>query len=182
MWEEIEKDIKLYDECNYLHLDQDPIMGIGNKNAKIMVVFDKVTHSMNEKSNILNSIEYEKLKVIFDFVKINIDDCYFTCFNKYYNKMQSIEFKDRKYSMSIFLKEMYLVEPEYIVSVGEDIFNYLYKYYTHKENNVDILKNVGKIFEFYNKKLIPIYDIEYIGKLNRDKKRELAQVLKEITK
>ncbi|WP_067141422.1 hypothetical protein [Oceanivirga salmonicida] len=182
MWNEIEKDIKLYEECNYLNIDQEPVHGIGNEKAKVVIVFDKVTHSMFEKRGILDSFEYEKLKVIFDFAKIDIKECYFTCLNKYYNKMQSIDYDKRKYAMSIFLKEIYLIEPEYIVSIGEDIFNYLYKYYTKKETNIDILKNVGKIFGFYGKKLVPIYDIEYISKLSKEKKRELIKVLKEITK
>ncbi len=163
MWEEIEKDIKLYDECNYLHLDQDAILGIGDKKSNIIIVFDKISHSMKESNSIIRSVEYNKLKIILDFINVDINNCYVTCLNKYYNKMQDISYDDRKYAMSIFLKELYLVNPKYIICVGEDIFNYLYRYYTGKENKVDILKNVGKIFEFYNLNLIPIYDIEYIS-------------------
>lgn len=182
MWEELEKEIKLYDESNLLKIELEPLYGVGNRNAKFLFLFDQVTNSMNENKSIKKSNEFDKLSLILDFVKIDINNCYFTCLNKYYNKMNKIDFENRKYDISLFLKELYLIQPEYIVTVGEDVFNVLFTYYTTKNNKVDILKNVGKIFDFYGKKLTPIYDMEYVSKINNDKKRELVNILKEINK
>lgn len=182
MWEELEKEIKLYDEVDILKLGTEPFLGIGNRNAKILILFDQVTDSMYENKSILKNKQIDKLTIIFDFIGININECYITCLNKYYNKMNKIEDKNRKYAISTFLKEVYLVQPEYIITIGEPVFNYLFRYYTKKEENVDILKNVGKIFDFYGKKLVPIYDMEYIPKLKKEDKTKLVKILKEINK
>ncbi|VWL85415.1 hypothetical protein [Oceanivirga miroungae] len=182
MWEELEKEIKLYDECNYLNLDVEPILGVGNKKAKFFVLFDSVTDSMNENKDVEKSKEYEKLKVIFNFCEIDLNNCYFTCLDKYYSKNEKIDFEKRKYAMSILLKELFIVKPEYVITIGENILNYIYYYLTDRKDKIDILKSVGKIFDINNMKFVPIYDIEHIGKLDKKKKKELVEILKEINK
>lgn len=180
MWEEIEKEIKLYDECNYFNLDDDAILGIGNKKAKYLILFDSVTESMYENKGIEKSKEFEKIKLIFNYCEINLDNCYFTCLDKYYTKNEKIDFDKRKFSMSIFLKELFIVKPEYVITIGENVLNYIYYYMTNKKDKINILKSVGNIFSIGNINIVPIYDMEHISKLDNKKKKELADIIKEI--
>lgn len=182
MWEELEKEIRLHTECDYLNLNTEAILGIGNKNAKYLILFDTVSETMQESMSIEKSLEYEKLNVIFNYCQIDMKSCYFTCLDKYYTKKEKIDYKKRKYAMSIFLKEIYLVKPEYIITVGENVLNYLYYYLTEKEEKIDILKSVGNTFKIGDICIVPIYDIFHISKLGVENKRKLTKILKEINK
>lgn len=184
MWKELELQIKIDSKCNPLRSKDSPFIGEGNKKANILVVFDNITKSMSNLGSIKLSDEGKMLKTIFEFSKINFDDCFFTTLSRYYNP-NIIEYSERHSCIKFLLEEIYMVKPEYIVAVGENIFNFIYMYYTKKKKNkkyVDIIKNVGTIFDFYGMKLIPIYDIGYISKAKVEEKRKLVQVLKEIKK
>lgn len=184
MWKELELQIKICDKCNPHGLKTSPIIGEGNKNADIVVVFDSISKSMSDSKSIIFSEECKSLKPILKFVKIDFDNCYFTTLTKYYNK-GIIGYEERYSCMKFLLEEIYLVEPKYIVVVGENLFNFIYTYYTNKKTNkklIDITKNVGSVFDFYGIKLIPIYDMEYISKASNEEKRKLVKVLKEMTK
>ncbi|WP_068268210.1 uracil-DNA glycosylase family protein [Caviibacter abscessus] len=184
MWNELELKIKIDIKCNPLKSRLEPFVGEGNKNADIFVVFDSITKSMSACKSIIPSDECKMLKTIFEFSKINFDDCFFTTLNRYYNP-NIIEYEERNTCMKFLLEEIYLVKPKYIVVVGEEIFNFMYMYYTKKKKNkkyVDIVKNVGTVFDFYGIPLIPIYDMSYISKAKLEEKRKLVQVLKEIKK
>lgn len=184
MWNELELQIKIDNKCNPLKSKLDPFIGEGNKNADILVVFDSITKSMAACKSIKLSDEVKKLKTVLEFSKINFNDCFFTTLNRYYNP-NIIEYEERRNCMKFLLEEIYLVKPKYIIAVGENIFNFMYMYYTKKNINkkyVDIIKNVGTIFDFYGINLVPIYDIGYISKAKVEEKRKLVQILREIKK
>lgn len=178
MWEELETDIKIYAQ-------NVPLFGEGNKNAKILILFDHPTKEMNDVRQIRVGKEYDILKTIFEYVGIDIKDCYYTLLVKYYIP-NLIEDSVRKESMKYLLKEIYLVDPDYIICIGEEIFNYIYKYYTKKreENKllVDISQSIGNIYELKGMKIVPMYDMYKIKNLKKVEKQKIVDVLKGITK
>lgn len=187
MWEDLEIGIKLNDKCNVNKVKTPVFMGQGKKeNPEVMVIFDHPTDIMYNQKNIIGTDDYEVLKNIFDYVKINMNDCYFTTLTKYYNK-DIIKDSERKACMSFLLEEIFLLNPKNIVCVGEETFNYLYKYFIKENKNedkiiIDIKKNMGNIFNFYDICLIPIVDMKKIKDLNSTLKKKIVESLKERNK
>lgn len=177
MWDELETSIKIYSKGNVF-------FGEGDKNADIMVVFDHPTQKMNETKQIKASNEYNVLKKIFDFVNIDIETCYHTFLVKYFSTTL-VEEAQRKESLKYLLDEIYLVNPKYIICIGEDAFNYLYKYYAKNDTNklvIDISKCIGKAYDFYGILLIPLYDMSKIKSLSNKQKKEMVEILRRINK
>ena len=109
MWKELELQIKICDKCNPHGLKTSPIIGEGNKNADIVVVFDSISKSMSDSKSIIFSEECKSLKPILKFVKIDFDNCYFTTLTKYYNK-EIIGYEERYSCMKFLLEENLMVE------------------------------------------------------------------------
>lgn len=185
MWEELEIAIKLNKKCNVENNKSMLFMGQGKiEKPDIMVIFDHPSQDMLEKKSIIDSNEYNILKPIFDYVKIDLNNCYFTTLVKYYNN-NIVKDEQRDASMGYLLEEIYLLDPKNILCIGEDLFNYLYKYYTKKNDLynkdkllVNIHKNVGDMFNFYDIPLIALCEVDKIKKLNRDIKNKLVNSLK----
>lgn len=184
MWEELEIETKLcIDNENDDNQKISKIFfGEGNKEAKIVVLFEGITEKMLKADSIINSEDINVLKIIFEFTGISLDDCYFTALNKYHKK-GIIEESQREDNMRVLLKELYLVNPKYLIVIGQNLFDYIYKYYTKntsREILVDIGKNVGKIFEFYGMGLIPLYNLQKIHDLKNKDKKVIVELLKGI--
>lgn len=177
MWDELETGIKIYSKSK-------PFFGEGNRDADIMVIFDHVTDKMNEINQIKGSQEYNILKKIFDFVKIDVNKCYYTTLIKYYTE-NIIENIFRKESMEYLLYEIYLVKPKYIICIGEEIFNHLYKYHEKKDTDkllIDISKCANEVFDFYGILLIPLFDMSKIKNMTNKQKKEMVDILRGINK
>lgn len=86
--------------------------------------------------------------------------------------------------MKYLIEEIYLINPKYIISIGEGLFNFIYRYYMNDYNlsYVDIRKVIGLPYDFYNIGLLPIPDIEYIKRLPNDNKKILYDSIKELNK
>lgn len=177
MWDELETSIKIYSKGA-------TFFGEGEKESDIMVVFDHPTEKMNETKQIKASNEYNVLKKILDFVNIDIDKCYLTFLVKYFS-LNLIEESQRKEGLQYLLDEIYLVNPKYVICIGEDVFNFLYKYYTKNDTNklvIDISKCIGKAYDFYGILLISLYDMSKIKGLSNKQKKEMVEILRRINK
>lgn len=177
MWEELETDIKIYAKGS-------TIFGEGKKDADIMVLFDHPFEEMQNNKQIKATKEYQILKKIFNYVEIDDNKCYYTFLIKYFSS-NLVEENLRKESIKYLLDEIYLVNPKYIICVGEDIFNYLYKYYIKNDTNklvIDISKCVGKAYDFYGILLIPIYDMFKIKSLSYEDKKKMVEILRRVNK
>lgn len=181
MWEELDEEIKLCIDCNPSKSKIEHLLGEGNREAKVVVIFDNITESMINSKSILKSEEVKFLDLILNFSNIKKEQCYYTTLVKYYNSSYTME-KERIASIPYLIKELTLINPEYIIVIGENLFDFLFKYYTNSNEKVDVVKNVGKIFNFYGTMMIPIYDLAYIKNLKPKDKKKMVDILKEINK
>lgn len=182
MWDEIYRKLSSDDKIKVNLKDYKVFMGEGNKNAEIIILLDSVDDDIDNNISLLKSKKFEQIYKILQFSKIDIDRCYFTCLIK--SKVREINDDLRRAYMKYLVEEIYLVNPKYIISIGEGLFNFIYRYYMNDYNlsYVDIRKVIGLPYDFYNIGLLPIPDIEYIKRLPNDNKKILYDSIKELNK
>ncbi|CAM3180598.1 uracil-DNA glycosylase family protein [Streptobacillus felis] len=181
MWKELEYRIRTLDVYRNYKENVEIMQGMGNKNANIMLILNDVEKEAFENENILESNKGRVVKNIFNFVGINLDEIYITSLYKLEKSNIIFNSNTTDELLDVLITEIMLVNPKYIITVGEEVFNVLISDSLGKDikkNNVNINKCVGNIYNYFNKVLVPIYDIQYITKSKKEEKMKIVEVLK----
>ena len=159
------------------------ILSEGNENAEIMIILNDIKEEALLSGEILNSEEGKKLKDILNFIGIKLSDVYLTSLYKLDKGYINIGYNTIDGLLDILHTEILLVNPKYIISVGQEVFNVLVSDNLNldmSKSNVDVYNSVGKIFKYNNMALIPIYDLSYITRAKKEEKSKIVEVLRSI--
>lgn len=156
-----------------------------NKDAKYMLILNDINDETLESADLLNSFEGKKLRDIFNFISIDIGKMYITSLYKMQKDLMSLDSNSKDELIDILMSEIILVNPQAIISIGEEVFNILVSdnlNLDYNKKNIDIYKVVGNVYNYYNKLLIPIYDIPYISNAKKEEKAKIIQGLRILKK
>lgn len=157
----------------------------GNISSDIMLILTDIKDDALLSKNILNSPEGQKIKDIFNFVGIPIDDIYITSLYKLDRRFLSVDKKSLENLLDVLRSEIFLVNPKYIITVGGEVFNLLISDIAKMDittNNVNFYNSVGKMYDYEGRVLVPIYDFSYILKSTKEEKKKMVDVLEVINK
>ena len=157
----------------------------GNISSDIMLILTDIKDDALLSKNILNSPEGQKIKDIFNFVGIPIDDIYITSLYKLDRRFLSVDKKSLENLLDALRSEIFLVNPKYIITVGGEVFNLLISDIAKMDittNNVNFYNSVGKMYDYEGRALVPIYDFSYILKSTKEEKKKMVDVLEVINK
>ena len=137
MWENLEVEVDICERCKLgKKYDNVRIVGQGNQEAEIFFLMDDMKR------------------------------CYFSTLTNCYKADNIIE-EENISACSVFLDtQIALVNPKYIISVGERPTKALIK-----SQKVDIKKMFGKEYDYFGITVIPIYDIDYFLNKTTDKEK-----------
>lgn len=158
-------------------------LGVGNKNSKIMVIMNNIEDEAL-MDNIYETFEAKKLRSVFNAVGIDLEkDVYLTSFYKLDRKKLIINPKSQEELVDLLISEIVLINPEIIITLGEEVFKILISDSFNIELDklrIDFTNNVSKMFEYNKKVLIPLYSMDEISKQPKEKKIEVVEILKKI--
>lgn len=179
MLNEIKRKISTDEPLKQNMLDSRIFMGEGNINADYIIIYEKIDNQLIDNKTIFETKNYEQIAKILDYTKIDKKNCYFTHLIK--SSVKNTDDNIRKKYMKYLLEEIYIVKPKYIYVIGENLLNFIYRYYNKnfKLEFLDINKIIGNLYEFYGMGLLPIPDIESIKRLDNSKKSLLYNSIKE---
>ena len=157
----------------------------GIVDSDIMLILSDIKDEALLNKNILSSDEGKKIKDILNFVGISTDDIYITSLYKLDRKFVSVDKKNLEKLLDILRSEIFLVNPKYIITVGGEVFNVLISDLAKldiNKNNTDFYNSIGKMYNYEERALIPIYDFAYILGSTKEEKKKMVDVLDAINK
>lgn len=184
MWRNLELKFRTLDIRNQYKGKGKPIIFNGNKEADIMIILNDIKDEALISEDILNSVEGKKMIDILNATFIKLSDVYITSLYKLDKNFVNKDHKTMEDLLDILQIEIMLVNPKYIITVGEELFGLLVSDSQNldiNKKNVDIKNNVGKIYRYNGMALIPIFDLSYIiDKATREEKNKILKVLRSI--
>lgn len=175
MWNDLEMEIEICSKCMLEKSRKKPIMGKGPKNAKILFLMDNISEEEDNKSELLIDKKGEYFKKFLEYSNLDLLNCYFTTLTKCSSRGELIENKNIKKCNDFLIGQIALLNPKYIVTVGENPTKQLLN------TKEDIHNMVGKIYEYMGGiKVIPIYDKSYLFKATDKQKWQLVEILKKL--
>ena len=167
MWENLEVEVDICERCKLgKKYDNVRIVGQGNQEAEIFFLMDEINGKEAERGLLLEDENGKLLKNFFKYSNLDMKRCYFTTLTKCYKADNIIE-EENISACSVFLDtQIALVNPKYIISVGERPTKALIK-----SQKVDIKKMFGKEYDYFGITVIPIYDIDYFLNKTTDKEK-----------
>ncbi len=181
MWKELEYRIRTLSVYRSYKDNTEIMLGQGNRKSKIMLILPDIEKEALENGNILDSNSGKVIQNIFKYLGIDLDNIYITSLYKLDKNFIRYDSNIIEELLDVLITEIMYVDPKYIVTIGEEVFNILISDALGKDNkkmNVNINKCVGNIYEYFEKALIPIYDISYISKAKKEEKFKIVEVLK----
>lgn len=176
MWEELEVRLRTLD-CFKEYLGMANIfLGIGNKKAKYLIIFEDFKDETLLKDNLL---EFEEMSIyikMFKLLKIDIKDIYVTSIYKLEKRKTNIGNANIRELLDILYIQINLINPEYILVIGEEAFNFLVSTALNlnfREKNVKIENCIGNRYNFFSKILIPIYNYDEMKKASAEEKHKI---------
>lgn len=183
MWKKLQLKIRSLDIFKSYTGKGEISLGVGNKEAKIMIIMNNIDDE-SLKENLYNCFEAKKLKNVLRVTGLDINnDIYLTSFYKLDSKKAEINPKNMNELLDILLSEIILVNPSIIITLGEEVFKIILSDALNMElSNIKINfeKNVLNIYDYKNKILIPLYSMEEISNIPKEKKLEVVDILKKI--
>ena len=166
MWNDLKLEIDICTKCILEKTRINPIVGEGNKKAEILFVLDSISEEEDVKQKLLIDRNGKYFKKFLEYSKLDLKKCYFTTLTKCYKADNIIE-EENISACSVFLDtQIALVNPKYIISVGERPTKALIK-----SQKVDIKKMFAKEYDYFGITVIPIYDIDYFLNKTTDKEK-----------
>lgn len=175
MWNDLEMEIGICEKCHLEKIRKEPISGKGSEKAKILFVLDNISEEEDRKNDLLIDKKGEYFKKFLEYSKINMQKCYFTTLTKCSSHGELIEneciFKCRDF----LITQIALLNPEYIVTVGEiPTKNFI-------KTEEEIKNMIGKIYGYTGGiKIAPIYDLSYLFKATDKEKWQVVKILEEL--
>lgn len=185
MWRELELKIRTLDIFKNYQGNGNILLSSGNKNTDIMVIFNDIKNDALLEENIYSSDDGDKVKKILNYVGIDEKKVYTTSLYKLEKKLINLSNIDKIELLEILLTEIMLINPKYIITFGEEVFNIIVSYFNDRDVNkinVNMQNVVGNMYDFNSTILIPIYDIEYISRASKIEKTKIANILRSIKK
>ena len=177
LWNDLEMEINICSKCNLERTRMNPIVGRGNKKAHIMFVMDDISEVEDRKEEVLVDKDGEYFRKFMEFSKFDIDDSYFTTLSKCSAHGELVSEETRLLCSEYLMAQIALVNPKYIIAVGEEVTNY----FLPNEKITDIRNIVGNKYSYMGDiTIIPIYDLSYLFKADSKEKWKLVSILKEL--
>lgn len=169
-WEELNNKILNCRKCHLHETRNIPIIGEGNKNSKFMIIAQAPGRVENKKEKMFVGPSGKFLREIFENIDLDFNSIYKTnlikCFIPHCKRPNLKMINSCK---PYLLKEIMLINPDYIFTLGyyatREVFNY---FNINMNNRADFKNNFGKLFWSNNIKLVPfphpasaIYNEEY---------------------
>ena len=177
LWNDLEMEINICSKCNLERTRMNPIVGRGNKKAHIMFVVDDISEVEDRKEELLVDKDGEYFRKFMEFSKFDIDDSYFTTLSKCSAHRELVSEETRLLCSEYLMAQIALVNPKYIIAVGEEVTNY----FLPNEKITDIRNIVGNKYLYMGDiTIIPIYDLSYLFKADSKEKWKLVSILKEL--
>lgn len=175
MWNDLEMEIGICNRCILEKTRKNAIPGKGNKKAKILFVMDSISEEEDSRGELLGDKKGEYFKKFLEYSRLNLSRCYFTTLTKCSSHGELIEKENIDACHDFLIGQIALLNPEYIIAVGE---NPIKKLLDTKE---DIYNMVGKVYEYMGDiKIIPIYDKSYLFKAKDKEKWQLIKILEKL--
>lgn len=184
-WKDLELKFELMGFKDKYKGKGEPIFSQGNKEAKIMLIFPEIDDEALLNYDIYASALSEKMKVLLEFYNLNIDNIYTSSLYKLDKKYIKITKEEYLELIDILISEIELLKPEYILTIGQEVFNVLI---SDKHNldvfktNVDVNKHLIDSFEYFGVELIPLVDLERLLNLSKEEKILIKNMLRRINK
>ncbi|WP_156300334.1 uracil-DNA glycosylase family protein [Streptobacillus canis] len=183
MWKELEYRVRTLEVFKNYKGTGEIMLGQGNRNSDIMLILPDIETKALENGNILESDSGKVLENILKYVGIDIENIYITSLYKLDKEYIRFNSNTTEELLDVLITEIMYVNPKYIVTVGEEVFNLLVSDAigkNFKNLNININNCVGNIYDYFKKVLIPIYDILYISRAKKEEKVKIVNVLKMI--
>ena len=170
-------EIEICTKCRLEKIRKNPIIGKGNKKAKILFVLENISEKEDLKKELLIDKKGEYFKKFLEYSNIDLTKCYFTTLTKCSSHGENIENNCIKRCKDYMITQIALLNPEYIVTVGEVVTKNFIK------SNEEIKNMIGKIYGYKGKiKIVPIYDTSYLLKASDKEKWIVIRILEELNK
>jgi len=158
--------------CQLSKHSKSPILSMGNPQSNIMFIGNKPTILDNNNNTIFSGNRGDMLKNIIQNV-LELDNYYLTNIVKCYPPNGREVLANEVYSCkSYLLKEIEIIKPKIIITLGEDTYSYL----TNEDINFRDIE--GSIIKYSNYYIMPIVDISTILKNPSYKKNLYKDMLK----
>lgn len=160
--------------CELSKTRKNIVFGEGNKNSKIMFISDAPGNSENEIGQVFVGRSGELLtKMIENVLNIKRNEIYISNIVKCRPPNNRIPTKSEFDLCKAYLfKQIELVKPEIIVTLGEVAYEYL------TQEKIDIMKVRGKSINFFDKVLIPTFHPNFLLRNPSLKKEAYLDMLK----
>ncbi|MEA2029500.1 MAG: uracil-DNA glycosylase [Campylobacterota bacterium] len=159
--------------CDISKVRDAVLVGEGSSVADIVFVGFKASMVDSSNKSIVSGNKGEMLKkIITNVLELSAQQVYITNLMKCHPKNDKEIKANEIYSCRTFLyKELEIIKPKIVVTMGVESFNYL----THE--NVEIEEVRGKSIEHDSFTIVPLYDLIYILKNPSLKKQLYADLL-----
>ena len=158
--------------CQLSKNSKSPILSMGNPQSDIIFIGNKPTILDSNNSSIFSGNRGDMLRNIIQNV-LELDDFYLANIIKCYPPNGREVFANEVYSCkSYILKEIEIIKPKIIITLGEDTYSYL----TNKDINFQDIE--GTIIKYSNYYIMPIVDISTVLKNPSYKKKLYMNMLK----
>ncbi len=179
LWNDLEMDISICGKCHLEKIRKNPILGFGNKESKVIFIFENISEAEDAKEGLLLDEEGEYFKKFLEFSKYDFNEAYFTTLLKCSSHGEIVDENYYDRCNDYLMTQIALVNPKIIITVGE----FVTKYFLKDEEIKDIREIVGKTYKYAGDIiLVPIYDLAYLKKANDKEKWLLVNILKNIRK
>lgn len=180
MWDEIEIRVRTMDFFKTYLGEGNILLGEGNKKAKYLLIFLDFKDEALKNSMALTSKTMNLYKKMLNLTKIDLSQIYITSIYKLDKSLVNISNKNLEELIDILLLQINLINPEYILAIGNETFNLMVNIglnLDYKTNKVDIFKCLGNRYDFFSKILIPILDEEELKKAHSFYKKKIVDSL-----
>lgn len=168
MWNELEIELRLCNKCI------NPIIGQGNKDAEILFVMDEISEEENKQKQLLVDKYGEYFKKFLAYSNLDLSRCYFTTLLKCRIENRLPEKQDYDYWKEYLIMQIAIINPKYIITVGENVTKYL----LNKQE--DIFNLFGNIYDYYGIKVIPLLDKNYLIKAKESEKWKIIRIFEKL--
>jgi len=175
--EELNKHISEFEGCSLKFTASNTIYGAGNKNAKYMIIGEAPGADDDRSGQIYSGKAGNLLNNILKSIGLNRENCYLCNILPWRppgNRTPNAS--EVNICMPFILKQIELVDPEYIILLGGNAANYIL------ENNEPISKIRGKWLELKKEektiKSVVIFQPSYLLKNPKQKRKTWADLIK----
>jgi len=169
----LEKSVSHCYLCELSKSRKNTVFGEGNKNSKLMFIGDFPTSLEDETGKIFVGRTGELLtKMIENVLNIKREDVYIANVIKCKSLNGGVSHTEVELCKSYLTKQIELVNPSIIVTLGENAYNYL------TDEEVNLLKVRGQTLNYGNKTLVPTFHPSFLLRNPSSKKEAYVDMLK----